>query len=147
MAASASVADRTAIGSRGFTLIEVMVALAVFGLAAMALIRLQGETIRGAATLDATVTAQMVARNLVVEAITDAEPPVTGITRGIADNGGRSWRWQRSVGPTGDPRILRIDVGVADPAGRVLGRLSAVRPPPLPVQVTAPSSPAGVATS
>ncbi|WP_333994239.1 type IV pilus modification PilV family protein [Sphingomonas sp. 22R3R2A-7] len=32
---------------RGFTLIEIMVALAVFSLAAMALVRLESATIRG----------------------------------------------------------------------------------------------------
>ena len=47
---------------RGFTLIEIMVALAVFSLAAMALVRLESATIRGASILDDTLVAQMVAR-------------------------------------------------------------------------------------
>jgi general secretion pathway protein I len=111
----------------GFTLIEMMVALAVFALAALALIRLEGATIRGASMLDATLTGQMVARNVAIEAVTDAKPPVRGAASGVAENGGKAWRWTRIVTPTGDPRVLRIDVAVVDDAGRPAGRLTMVR--------------------
>jgi len=112
---------------RGFTLVEIMVALAVFSLAAMALIRLEGATIRAAATVDATLTARMVANNVAVEALTDARAPVVGRVAGSEINGGRRWRWQREVTPTGAAGIVRIDVAVADDRGTVLGRTVAVR--------------------
>ena len=121
-ARSASVAK-----PRGFTLIEMMVALAVFSLAALALIRLEGATIRGASTLDMTLLAQTVARNVAIEAMTDAKPPTIGAASGVESNGGRAWSWTRSVQPTGDIRVLRIDVTVRDPAGRQAGRLTVVR--------------------
>ncbi|QNA84110.1 type II secretion system minor pseudopilin GspI [Sphingomonas sp. So64.6b] len=117
---------------RGFTLIEIMVALAVFSLAALALIRLEGATIRGAGILDSTLTAQMVARNVAIEALSDARAPAIGQARGVEQNGGRSWGWTRVTSPTGDTRILRIDVAVADSAGQVQGRLTVVRPATLP---------------
>jgi len=104
-----------------------MVALAVFSLAAMALIRLEGATIRGAATVDATLTARMVASNVAVEALTDVRAPVVGRASGSEVNGGRRWRWQRDVTPTGAAGIVRIDVAVADDRGTVLGRTVAVR--------------------
>ena len=113
----------------GFTLIEIMVALAVFSLAALALIRLEGETIRGTGRLDAIFVAQTVARNVAIEAVTDARPPTLGQTAGVERNAGRDWAWTRSVRATGDARILRIDVAVSDAAGVVLGRLTMVRPP------------------
>ena len=113
--------------TRGFTLIEMMVAVAVFSLAALALIRMEGATIRGATILDSTLTAQMVARNVAIEAVTDAKPPVTGTATGAEDNGGKTWRWTRTVTPTGDPRVLRIDVAVVNDAGRPAGRLTMVR--------------------
>ncbi|WP_353205521.1 type II secretion system minor pseudopilin GspI [Sphingomonas sp.] len=112
---------------RGFTLIEMMVALAVFSLAALALIRLEGATIRGAATLDTTLMAQMVARNVAIEALTDARAPALGSASGVEHNGGRAWRWTRVTQPTGDTRILRIDVSVRDASGRDAGRLTVVR--------------------
>jgi general secretion pathway protein I len=113
---------------RGFTLIEIMVALAVFSLAAMALVRLESATIRGASILNETLVAQMVARNVAIEAVTDGTPPTAGRTTGVETNGGRAWAWTRQVGALGDAGVLRIDVAVAVPGGAVLGRLTMVRP-------------------
>ncbi|WP_242096861.1 MULTISPECIES: type II secretion system minor pseudopilin GspI [unclassified Sphingomonas] len=114
---------------RGFTLIEVMVALAVFSLAVLALVRLESATIRGAATLDGSLVGDMVARNVAIEALTDARAPTIGVVRGGEVNGGRQWNWTRTVTPLGDARIVTIDVVVTDPRGQVLGRASLVRPP------------------
>lgn len=111
----------------GFTLIEMMVALAVFSLAALALIRLEGATIRGASILDSTLTAQMVARNVAIEAMTDVRAPTIGIAKGVEQNGGRAWSWTRETRPTGDSRIVRIDVEVMDAGGSRKGHLTVVR--------------------
>ena len=116
-------------GEEGFTLIEIMVALAVFSLAAMALVRLESATIRGAAILDETVVAQMVARNVAIAAVTDPQAPALGRTSGVEVNGGRSWKWTRIVSGTGDARVVRIDVAVANAGGSVAGRMTMVRPP------------------
>lgn len=113
----------------GFTLVEIMVALAVFSLAVLALVRLQGATIRGAGLVDETLVAQIVARNVALDAITEVGPPAPGRVTGAETNGGRTWNWTRLVSPTGDPRVVRIDVEVANRAGQVVGRLTAVRPP------------------
>ncbi len=111
----------------GFTLIEMMVALAVFSLAALALIRLEGATVRGASSLATTLMAQTVARNVAIEALTDARPPAIGTATGVERNGGRAWTWTRVTRPTGDLRILRIDVDVTDASGRDSGHLTVVR--------------------
>lgn len=112
---------------RGFTLIEMMVALAVFSLAALALLRLEGATIRGAGIVDETLLAQTVARNVAIEALTDARPPTIGMARGVEQNGGRAWSWTRDVRPAGGGRVLTISVAVADAGGATLGRLTVVR--------------------
>ena len=125
--------------SAGFTLIEMMVALAVFGLAALALIRLEGAAIRTTATLDATTVAQMVARNVAIEALTDARMPVAGTLTGVDTNGGRQWPWTRTVAPLGDQGAMRIAVDVSDMAGSSLGHLVVVRAaPPAIVQGRSP---------
>ncbi len=116
----------------GFTLIEMMVALAVFSLAALALIRLEGETIRSTGTLDATLLAQIVARNIAVESLTDATPPTIGESRGVEENGGRLWSWRRVATPLGDQKVMQIEVSVADPAGTSLGHLTVIRLPERP---------------
>lgn len=117
-----------------------MVALAVFSLAALALIRLESATIRGAGMIDTTLIGTLVARNVAIEAVTDARPPTLGTIAGQEDNAGRRWRWTRIVAPTGDARILRIEVTVSDPAGRQAGRITMVRaslPPPAPTRAPA----------
>ena len=114
---------------RGFTLIEILVALAVFALAALALIRLQSASVRGVVVLDRTLLANMVARNVALDAVTEARTPTLGRSGGAEANGGQAWRWTRQVTPTGDPRIVRIDVAVQGASGQVLGRATMVRPP------------------
>lgn len=104
-----------------------MVALAVFGLAALALLRLESTVIRGAATIDETVAAGIVAQNVAVTAITDPRAPALGVARGSEDNAGRSWTWTRGVTATGDPRVLRIEVRVANAGGQTVRRLTTIR--------------------
>lgn len=103
--------------TRGFTLIEMLVALSVFSLAALALLKLQGFTLATTADLDQKVLGQIVARNLAVELLSDPAPPSLGESRGHVENGGQIWRWVRKVKRTDDPRIVQIDLRVeGDPA-------------------------------
>ncbi|WP_210358036.1 type II secretion system minor pseudopilin GspI [Sphingomonas beigongshangi] len=113
----------------GFTLIEIMVALAVFSLAVLALVRLESATIRGATILDDTMVANLVARNVAIEAATEARMPTIGRSAGMETNAGRAWNWAREVRPTGNAQIVRIDVAVADSRGTTIGRATVIRPP------------------
>jgi general secretion pathway protein I len=97
----------------GFTLLEMLVALAVFSLAALALLRLEGATVRQTGQLDERMIAQLVARNLAVETLTDPAPPPIGASAGETVNGGRRWRWSRVTSRTPDQRLVRVDISVA----------------------------------
>ncbi|MDF0541535.1 type II secretion system minor pseudopilin GspI [Sphingobium sp. H39-3-25] len=114
---------------QGFTLLEILVALAVFSLAAMALIRLQGITVRTAADLDGKAMSRIVANNLMVELQTDPDPPSMGESEGDVENGGRNWHWTRTVAKTDDMRLSRIDLTVsgAGPAGAASQTLTFLR--------------------
>lgn len=112
----------------GFTLIEMLVALAVFSLAALALLRLQGVTLSTAADLDQKQMGQIVAHNLAVELLSDPTPPSLGEQQGTVENGGRQWRWARDVEMTDDPRIMKIDIRVAGAQGGSPSVLTIVRP-------------------
>lgn len=126
-------------GEQGFTLIEMMVALAVFSLAALALIRLEGASFRGATTLDRSLLAGIVARNVAVDAQTAAQVPALGTAQGDEANGGKTWRWTRVVAPVGDgDRVFRIDVTVADASGTA-AKLTVLRDSP-PPSVSPPSA-------
>lgn len=104
-----------------------LVALAVFSLAALALVRLQGVTLHTAADLDSKAMAQIVARNLMVEVQTDPAPPSLGEIAGDVDNGGRRWHWTRKVKPTDDKRLVQVNLTVEGQAGSSPVVLSFIR--------------------
>lgn len=95
----------------GFTLIETLVALAVFALAAMALIRLTTESTRAATRVEARTLGGIVAENLAVEAAV-AETAGAGPTTGTVRLAGRDWSWTRETTATGVGDLMRIDVRV-----------------------------------
>ena len=104
-------------GRNGFTLIEMMVALAIFSLAALALLRLEGATVANTVRLQDQGLAQIVARNIAVEAMTDPVPPPFGVGSGTAVNGGRAWTWVRNVEQSPEPRIQMISIIVRSQSG------------------------------
>jgi general secretion pathway protein I len=102
---------------RGFTLIEMLVALAIFSLAALALLRLGGATAANSARLTDQALAQMVARNLSVEVLSDPQPPPFGTQAGVTVNAGRQWRWTRNVERSPEARVQLITIAVAGVQG------------------------------
>lgn len=111
----------------GFTLIEMLVALAVFSLAALALIRLNAATVRTSADVATRTLGQIVAQNVAAETMTDPAAPAIGRAVGTVENGGRSWIWTRTTKRTSDPAIVRIDITVTDPQRRFAGALAIAR--------------------
>ena len=101
----------------GFTLIEMLVALAIFSLAALALLSLGGATAANSARLQDRAIAQIVARNLAVETLTDPEPPAFGREAGEAVNAGRRWIWSRTVASSPEARVQQIEIRVTDVDG------------------------------
>ena len=108
----------------GFTLIEMLVALAIFSLAALALLRLEGATVANTARLQDQAMAQIVARNIAVETMTDPVAPVLGRENGIAVNGNRRWSWTRDTGRSPEPRIQQIQITVQAETGPAAATLT-----------------------
>lgn len=106
----------------GFTLIEMLVALAVFGLAAMALLNLSGENTRSAARVETRTLGGVVAENLAVEAATLSSIG-EGTAAGQVELAGRRWRWTRAVSATDVGGMLRIEVRVSDAEGQAAERI------------------------
>jgi general secretion pathway protein I len=108
MPVEACVPDRRDVA--GFSLIEVMVALAIFGMAAVALLRLTGVSLASANTLSDRQYAAIVARNQALDARFAAQPPTAGTGRERA--GHRNWEWQRRIaaGPAPGTALIRVDV-------------------------------------
>lgn len=98
--------------NNGFTLIEVVVALAVFSLAALALIKLSAFSLRTGGDVIAHELAWQVARNRAVEILSDPAMPALGETSGSDENGGQQFTWRQAAKQTEDERFVRIDIMV-----------------------------------
>ena len=100
--------------SRGFTLLEVLVALAVLAIAMGALLK---SGVGGAATamqLQDKLFANWVATNRLAEIEVAPEWPAEGETTGVSPMAGREWRWRQSVSATPDSDMRRVDVEVGE---------------------------------
>ena len=111
----------------GFTLLELLVALAVFSIAALALLRLEAVAVATAADLRAREGAMLVAENEAALILTDPAPVTLGTTNRRIVNGGRSFLVRRLATPTPDRRLVRVDLAVRAEDAPGLVRLSLVR--------------------
>lgn len=118
----------TARSQSGFSLLEVVVAIAVFSLGAMATLNVLGQSGRSADADEARLIAGIVAENRIAEAMAMSRPPPTGATRGSETALSRTWDWEMRVAPSPEPRILRIDVSVRETGrAQVLAEYSSFR--------------------
>jgi general secretion pathway protein I len=101
---------------RGFTLLEVLVALAILAIAMAAVSRTASSSIRNADALRIRVIADWVAQNRLAnhQAINDWPSP--GIQTGSEDQAGQTYPWQEEVISTPNPTMRRIVVSVYSPA-------------------------------
>ncbi|MEA1072875.1 type II secretion system minor pseudopilin GspI [Sphingomonas sp. LY160] len=111
----------------GFTLIEMLVALSVFAIAALALLRLDGFAVATTADLDARLVADLVVQNEAALAQTDVGPIVRGATTRPVTNAGRAFVVTRTVTPTADQRLVRIDLLAIEQGGRGRAALTMVK--------------------
>lgn len=98
--------------SRGFTLLEILVALAVLAMAMAALLHAAGGYTRNQAYLRDRTLADWVAHNRLVELQLETEWPSVGRKSGAAEFAGRGWRWETEVVTTPDQDLRRVDVQV-----------------------------------
>lgn len=113
--------------AKGFTLLEMLVALSILSLAALALVRLDAFTARSSAALADKTLAQITADNHAITLLTDPSPPTIGSHSSSVTNGGKAWRIVTRIAPTADPSLLRIDIRVIGSDGRSAG-LTTIRP-------------------
>lgn len=103
---------RAALRRRGFTLLEILVALAVIAIALAAIVGETAQRLGTAARLTDRTLAHWVAMNQVAEQQLSAEWPAAGVTTGTVDLAGREWYWSRKVSITEDADVRRLDVEV-----------------------------------
>ena len=122
-----SAGARTRADDRGFTLLEMLVALSIISIAALTLVRLDAYAVRSAGDLDERTVAGIVAQNRAVEIWTDPVPPTIGTSAVGVANAGRNRRIEQRVARTADDSLLRIDLIVRPESGRGQAALTIVR--------------------
>jgi len=96
----------------GFTLLEVLVALAVLALTMGAVIKAVGDYTGNQAYLRDRTLAVWVARNVLAEQQLESAWPGVGEIKGNSDMGGREWSWLATVTQTEEEELRRLDVEV-----------------------------------
>lgn len=97
---------------RGFTLIEVVVALIVVSLGMLAVIETVGGTARNSSYLRDKTIAHWVAMNKLTEVRVLPNAPAVDKTSDEVEMAGRDWRWTMEVKQTPVESIRRIDISV-----------------------------------
>lgn len=122
--------SRSRLPTAGFTLIEVLVALAVLTIALAAVMRALSQSIDTSASLRDRTVAMWVAQNRLAMHQVTRDFPAADTTEGEAEMAGRAWRWREQVTPApGEAAMRRIHIEVRaatgeQPLARLVGFLS-----------------------
>lgn len=125
---------------QGFTLLEVMVALAIVALGMMAVhAQLYRYTV-GAAIIENKVLASWIASNRIAELSVAPQWPPFGETTDEVDYARRVWVWRARISETPVENLRRVDVSVAlaDQPEQVLHSVSGLLEPPAPLGIPPP---------
>lgn len=101
--------------ARGFTLIEMVVALAVVAIALGAILAGMARYVSGAAQLRNRSIALWVAHNRLTELELQRQWPDLGKSDGDVDMAGISWRWRVQISKTDDEQVRRVEITVSGP--------------------------------
>ena len=97
---------------RGFTLLEVLVALTIIALSLGALISTSGSHASSAGYLKQKTLAHWVAMNEIARLQIEKEWPGKGETRGSAQLAGAEWYWTLKVTETEDPNSRQVELKI-----------------------------------
>ena len=99
--------------SRGFTLLEVMVALTIVSLSLIFVATSMSQMIFEAQTMRNRTYASWIAQNRIAELRLAPETPDVGASNGEVQFANTDWAWRAVVSETGVDDLYRIDVSVS----------------------------------
>ncbi|QLE83821.1 type II secretion system protein GspI [Shewanella sp. Scap07] len=99
---------------QGMTLLEVIVALAVFSIAAVSITKSLGDQMANMPILEQRTLAQWVAGNEMVEARLESKFPELGKKEGSTELADQEWFWRKEVIKTTDDNFRMIRISVSD---------------------------------
>ena len=97
---------------RGFTLFEILIALAVLAIALGALTKVASSQSLNTAHLVDKTFAHWLAMNKMTELQLTAQWLSKGKQEGDEEMGPRSWHWVRTVSDTPDPRVRQVEIAI-----------------------------------
>lgn len=104
---------RRAIGAAGFTLVEVMVALAIVGIGMIAAFSAVSQIVHDTAYLRDKTLANWIAMNQMTDIRLEGGLPETGDRAGEVEFVEQRWRWVARVSETPVETLRRIEIDVA----------------------------------
>lgn len=118
---------------RGFTLIEVLVALTILSIALAAAARAASVATDGAIEVKERILATWVAQNRLAEHSARSNFPEVGEQSGTSDQANLSFRWSETISGTPNPFFRRVEIKVYSPRSadhtiaRVIGYVNRTR--------------------
>lgn len=97
---------------RAFTLIEMLLALAVFAYAASSILSVLGQTAKNLSDIEQMTFASWVANDRLVELQSETTWPPKDKEKGERELAGQMWYWQQRVEKTEDNNLRKIAVEV-----------------------------------
>ena len=98
---------------RGMTLIEVMVALLIFGLAGTAVMKAATENLTRVSQLQDITLATFVANNRLTQLHLEQEWPIRNNQKGEMEIAEVKWYWQQTVTKTQENDLVQVRISVA----------------------------------
>jgi general secretion pathway protein I len=96
----------------GFTLLEVMVAMAVIGIALIAVIKSTSNTTANTIYLQQRTLAHWVALDRLAELRIEKDWPSRGVVKDDIEAFNQRWQWIQTTAETAEPNLRRVDVSV-----------------------------------
>ena len=98
--------------NKGFTLLEVMIALFIVAVALGGVIKVMGNAASNSSRLTSRTFAQWVALNQITKLRINKEWPKFGEAKGEEEMAHQKWKWVQKAVKTEDENIKRIEVSV-----------------------------------
>jgi general secretion pathway protein I len=109
----------------GFTLVEILIALAILAIAITAAAHSMGAAVDTTGAIRERMLARWVAEDRLAEIELKGEWPALDTKEGDAEMGGRKFHWIQETGATPVTRMRRVEVSVLPPGAKVpLARLT-----------------------